>query len=184
MQSYRHFPLLTMDKKENCQKIWKLGDVFHNRLRVLLPRGLGWLANWPTSQLPWWFQNTICRYRFSLFRVQCSMLAPSNLLRQKIKPRWPPVEGNFERQFQFSSRSCTSVPVLYTTLIFSFCLVWLRKHLQSWKKRTDETLLGHFYIFECLKRFVISVWPKNCPTLSEDGKLTVKKGRALTSFLK
>ena len=28
MQSYRHFPLLTMDKKENCQKIRNLGDVF------------------------------------------------------------------------------------------------------------------------------------------------------------
>ena len=27
-----------MDKKENCQKIRKLGDVFRNRLRVLLPR--------------------------------------------------------------------------------------------------------------------------------------------------
>ena len=41
MQSYRHFPLLTMDKKENCQEIRKLGDVFHNRLRLLLRKDLG-----------------------------------------------------------------------------------------------------------------------------------------------
>ena len=84
-------------------------------------------------------------------------------------------EGNFGRQFQSSSRPCTSVPVLCTTLIFSFCLVRLRKHSQPWKKCTDEILLDQFYIFECLKGFVIAVWPKNCPKLSEDGKLTVKK---------
>ena len=85
------------------------------------------------------------------------MLTPSHLLGQKVKPRWPPTEGNFERQFQSSSRSCTSVPVLYATLIFSFCLVRLRKHSQSWKKCTDELLLDQFYIFECLKGFIIAV---------------------------
>ena len=26
--------------------------------------------NWPTCQPPWWLQNTVCRYRSSLFRVQ------------------------------------------------------------------------------------------------------------------
>ena len=35
MQSYRHCLPLTKDKKENCQKIRNLGEVFHNRLRVL-----------------------------------------------------------------------------------------------------------------------------------------------------
>ena len=85
------------------------------------------------------------------------------------------MEGNFGRQFQSSSRSCTSVPVLYTTLIFSYCLVRLRKHSQPWKKCTDEVFLDQFYIFECLKRFVIIVWPKNCPILCKDDKLTVRK---------
>ena len=47
------------------------------------------------------------------------VLAPSHLLGQKVKPRWPPMEENFGRQFQSSSRSCTSVPVLYATLIVS-----------------------------------------------------------------
>ena len=103
------------------------------------------------------------------------MLTPSHLLEQKVKPRWPPMEGNFGRQFQSSSRSCTSVPVLYTTLIFSFCLVRLRKHSQPWKKCTDEILPDQFYIFECLKGFVFAVWPKNCLKLSKDGKLTIKK---------
>ena len=112
------------------------------------------------------------------------MLTPSHLLVQKVKPRWPTMEGSFGRRFQSSSRSCTSVSVLYATLIFSFCLVRLRKHSQPWKKCTDEILLDQFYIFECLKGFVIAVWPKNCPKLSKDGKLTVTKGRALSTFLK
>ena len=85
------------------------------------------------------------------------------------------MEGNFGRQFQSSSRSCTSVPVLCTTLIFSFCLVRLRKHSQPWKKSTDKVLRDQFYTFECLKGFVIAVWPKNCPKFSKDGILTGKK---------
>ena len=36
-------------------------------------------------------------------------------------------------------------------------------------------LLDQFYIFECLKGFIIAMWPKNCPKLSKDGKLTIKK---------
>ena len=43
------------------------------------------------------------------------MLTSSHLLGQKVKPRWPPMEGNFVGQFQSSLRSFTSVPVLYTT---------------------------------------------------------------------
>ena len=78
----------------------------------------------------------------------------------------------------------TSVPVLSTTLIFSFCLVRFRKHSQPWKNCTDEILLDQFYIIEYLKGFIIAAWPKNCPKLSEDGKLTVKKGRALSTFPK
>ena len=83
---------------------------------------------------------------------------------------------------------CTSVSVLFSVLYVSssplhdfnfhfltFCLVRHRKHSQPWKNCTDEILLDQFYIFECLKRFVIAVWPKNCPKLSKDGKLTVKK---------
>ena len=62
------------------------------------------------------------------------MLTPSHLLGQKVKPRRPPMEENFERQFQSSSRSCTLVPVLCTTFTFSFCLVRLWKHSQPWKK--------------------------------------------------
>ena len=112
------------------------------------------------------------------------MLTPSHSLGQKVKPRWPSMEGNFGRQFQSSSRSCTSVPVLCTTLIFSFCLVRLRKLSQPWKKCSDEILLDQFYIIEYLKGFIIAVWPKKRTKLSEDGKLTVKKGRALNSFFK
>ena len=105
------------------------------------------------------------------------MLTPSHLLGQKVKPRWSPMDGNFVRQFQSSSRSCMSVPV------FS-CLVRLRKHPQPWKKCTEEILMDQIYVFECLKGFIIVVWPKNCPKLSKDGKLTVKEERPLSSFLK
>ena len=94
------------------------------------------------------------------------------------------MEGNFGRQLQSSSRSCTSVPVLCTALIFSFCLVRFRKHSQPSRKCTDDILLDQFYIFVCLKGFVITMWPKNCPKLSKDGKLTVKKERAHGSFVK
>ena len=69
-QPYRHCLPLTKDKKENCQKIRNLDEVFHNRLRVLSRRELGWPANWRTCQSPWWLQNTVSRYRSSLFRVQ------------------------------------------------------------------------------------------------------------------
>ena len=103
------------------------------------------------------------------------MLTPSHLLGQKVKSRWLPLEGNFVRQFQSLSRFCMSVTVLYTTLIFSFCLVRLREHSRPWKKCTDEILLDQFYIFECLKGFIIAVWPKNCLKLTKDGKLTVNK---------
>ena len=102
-------------------------------------------------------------------------LTPSHLLGLKVKPIRQPMEGNFERQFQSSLQSCTSVLVLYRTLIFSFCLVRLRKHSQPRKKCSDEILLELFYIFECLKGFIIAVWPKNSPKLSKNGKLTVKK---------
>ena len=57
--------------------------------------------------------------------------------------------------------------------------VRLRKHSQPWKKCTDEILLD---MFEYLKGFVIAVWPKNCPKLSKDGKLTVKKDVHLVVF--
>ena len=88
---------------------------------------------------------------------------------------------------------CTSVSVLFAVLYVSFSplhefnfqsFVRLRKHSQPWKKRTYEILLDQFYIFECLKEFVIAVWPKNCPKLSKNGKLTVKNGRVLSNFPK
>ena len=41
MESYRHCTLFTKNKKENCQRIRNLGEVFHNRLRDLSRRGLG-----------------------------------------------------------------------------------------------------------------------------------------------
>ena len=44
MLSYRHCPPLTKDKKENCQKIRNLVEVFHNRLSVLSLRGLVFLV--------------------------------------------------------------------------------------------------------------------------------------------
>ena len=114
------------------------------------------------------------------------MLTPSHLLGHwaKSEVKMATHVGNFVRQFHSSSWSCTPVPVFYVTLIFSFCLVRLRKHSQPRKKYTDEILPGQFYIFECIKGFIIAVCPKNCPKLSKDGKLTVKKGRGLSSFLK
>ena len=63
-------------------------------------------------------------------------------------------------------------------------LVRLRQHSQPWKKCSDEILLDQFYIIEYLKGFIIAVWPKKCTKLSEDGKVKVKKGRALSSFFK
>ena len=116
---------------------------------------------------------------FHIWNVNCQSFA-----RAKVKPRWPPKEGNFGSQFQSSSRPCTSVPVLCTILIFSFCLVRLRKTSQPWKKCLYEILLDQFDIIEYLKGFIIAVWPKKCTKLSEDGKLTVKKGLALSSFSK
>ena len=52
------------------------------------------------------------------------------------------------------------------------------------EKCSDEILQDQFYIIEYLKAFIIAAWPKKCTKLSEDGKLTVKKGRALSSFFK
>ena len=112
------------------------------------------------------------------------MLTPSHLAGQKEKPRWPPMEGNFVGQFHSSSRTCTSVLVVCTTLMFSFRLGRLRKHSQPWKKRSEEILLDQFCIFEYLKGFSIAVWYKKCAKLSKDGKLTVKRGRALSRLPK
>ena len=112
------------------------------------------------------------------------ILTPSYLLAQKVKPRWLPMEWNFVLQFQSLSWSCMSVPLLYTTLIFRFFLIWLLKPSQPWTKCSDEILPDQFYIFECLKGFIIAVWLNNCPKLFTDGKVTVKKGRAFIYFLK
>ena len=111
-------------------------------------------------------------------------LTPSHLLGQKVKAIWPPIEGNFVRQFQFSSWSCTTVAVFYTTLILSFCSVRRRNHSQPWKKCLDEMLLDQLYINEYLKVFIIAVWPKICAKLSKGGTITVKSGREFSSFLK
>ena len=101
------------------------------------------------------------------------MLTSNHLLWQNVKPRCLPMEGNF-----------LSVPVLYMTLIFSFCLVQLQKHSQPWKKYSDKILLDQFYISEYLKRFIMAMWPKKCAKLSKDGKFTVKRGCALDGLLK
>ena len=112
------------------------------------------------------------------------MLTPGRLYGQEVEPRCPPMEGNFVRQFQSSTRSSTPVPVLYTTLTFSFCLVRLRKPSQPWKRVQYEILLDQFYIIEYSKGFKNAVWPGRCAKLSKHGKLTVKRGRALGSYLK
>ena len=81
----------------------------------------------------------------------------------------------------------TSVSVLFAVLyvissiLRNFNLQFLFGS-QPWKKCTDELLLDQFYIIECLKGFVIAVWPKNCRELSKDGKLTVTKGLAISAF--
>ena len=93
------------------------------------------------------------------------MLTTSHLLGQTVKQRWPPTEENFVHPFQSSSRSCTSAPVPYTTLIFSFCLFRLRKRSQPWKVCSDEILLDQFYINEHSKVFIVAVWPKKCAKL-------------------
>ena len=105
------------------------------------------------------------------------MLTSSHLLGQKVKPRWPPMEGNFVCQF-------ASVSVPYTALLFTFCLVRLRNYSQPWKKYSDKILLDQFYINEHLKVLIIALWPKKCAKLSKGRKLTVKSGCAFSSFLK
>ena len=114
------------------------------------------------------------------------MLTPSHLAGQTVKPKWPPKEGNFVRQFQSSSRSCTSVPVHNTALVHYTVFVWfgfenIHNHGKSVQ---DEILLGQFYIIECSKGFKNVVWPKKCAKLSKHGKLTVKRRHALGGFLK
>ena len=86
------------------------------------------------------------------------MLTPSDLLGQKVKPRCPPMEANFGCQFQSSSRSCTSVPVFCMNFQFLFGLT--SKTFPTMEKCSDEIILDQFYIFQCLKGFVIAVWPK------------------------
>ena len=81
---------------------------------------------------------------------------------------------NLVSQFQSYSQSYASVPVLYTTLIFSFCLVRLRKHSQPWKKCSGEILLNQFYTIEHVKGLKVAVSPKKSAKLSKDGKVTVK----------
>ena len=99
------------------------------------------------------------------------MLTLSHLLGQKVKPRWLPMRGNFVGQFQSSSRSCTSVPVLYTPSVISFCLVWLQNIPDYGKSVQDEILLDQFYIIEHSKGFKNAMWPKKCAKLSKHGKL-------------
>ena len=94
------------------------------------------------------------------------MLTPSHLLGQKVRPRWPPMEGNFVSQFQSSSRFCTSVSVLYTTSVISFCLVRLQNIPNYGKSVQDKILLDQFYIIEYSKEFKDAVWRKKCVKLS------------------
>ena len=82
----------------------------------------------------------------------CGMLTSSHLTRQEVKPRSPLMEGNFVHEFQSSSQSCTSVPLLYTTLIFSFYLVRLRKHLPPWKKVLTQNVIGPVLHIQVFKR--------------------------------
>ena len=112
------------------------------------------------------------------------MLPPSHILGQKVKSRWPPMKGNFVRHFQFSLRSCTSVPVLYMTSVISFCLARLQNISNHGKSVQDEVLLDQFYLIEYSKRFKNALWPKKCVKLYRHGRLTVKTGLALGSFLK
>ena len=41
-----------------------------------------------------------------------------------VKPRWPPIEGSFVRQFQSRTRSCTSVLVCHATFTLSWTVPW------------------------------------------------------------
>ena len=45
---------------------------------------------------------------------------------QKVKPRWPPMEANFGRQFQSPTRACTSVLVSHAT--FSTLKIFLMEN--------------------------------------------------------
>ena len=90
------------------------------------------------------------------------MLTPSHLLGQKVKPRWPPIEGNFVRQFQSFTRLQSSVFVW-------FGFESIHNH---GKKCSDDILLDQFYINGYFKVFIIAVWPKKCAKLSKGGKLT------------
>ena len=109
------------------------------------------------------------------------MLTPRRLHGQKLKPRWPPMEGNFVRQFQSSTRSCTLLTRLQLLAFVWFGLKSIPNHEKSVQ---DEILLEQFYIIEYSEGFKNTVWPKKCAKLSKHGKLTVKWGRAFGGFLK
>ena len=103
------------------------------------------------------------------------MLTPSHLLGQKVKSRWPVVEGNFARQFQsfFAVLYVSSTPLHDFNLQFQVGSA--SKTFKTMEKVHKQIITGPVYIFECLKRFDIAVWPKNCPKLFKNGKMTVKK---------
>ena len=56
----------------------------------------------------------------------------------KVKPRWPPMEDNFGRQFQSSTRACTSVSVSYATF-YSFLKSCFSKYTQNifWEDKNE-----------------------------------------------
>ena len=91
---------------------------------------------------------------------------------------------------------CTSVSVFFAYLdvssspLHDFNLQFLfglaSKTFPTMEKVLRRNVTGPIllYIIKYVKGFIIAVWPNKCAKLSEDGELTVKIGRALSSFLK
>ena len=182
--SFHIWELVISELRDVCFSYFIIRNVAlgrHSRTSTSIPWTLillkqSGLCPWKTSFVNYVYHNEL---NFHVWNANLQSFA-----RTKSEAKTAAHGENVVRQFQSSLRSCTSVPVLCTTLIFSFCLVRLRKHSQPWKKCLDKILLDQFYIIEYSKGFIIAVWPKKCTKLSEDGKLTVKKGLALSSFFK
>ena len=116
-----------------------------NKISELPTKSFGCLISKVLCSLPWCSSEP----DFHIWNANSQSFG-----RAKVKPRWPPMQGKFLRLFQSSSWSCTSVPVLHTTSIFSFCLVrCFRKHSQPWKKCS-----GSFTIRKKSTLYVVVCW--------------------------
>ena len=56
-----------------------------------------------------------------------------------VKQLWPPIEGNFVRQFQSPTQACTSVLVFHATF-YIFCRVFCENTHKTFPQKTEMSL--------------------------------------------